>query len=146
MLTTLLSASLLVAVTVVVHVAGIAVLLRRPVNLTSFAQRGTWAIAGLLLRLIWWLLLIHLAEIAIWALFYLWRGCLPDAETAFYFSGVTYATIGYGDVVLGEPWRLLAPVEGLIGILMCSLSAGYLFTVLSHIYQLRHHRSSNESL
>ena len=25
--------------------------------------------------------------------------CLPDAESAFYFSGVTYATIGYGDLV-----------------------------------------------
>ena len=71
-------------------------------------------------------------------LFYLWRGCLPDAETAFYFSGATYATIGYGDVVLAKPWRLLAPIEGLMGILMCGLSAGYLFAVLSHVYQSRH--------
>ena len=55
---------------------------------------------------------------------YLWRGCMPNAEAAFYFSGVTYTTLGYGDVVLAEPWRLLAPVEGLMGVLMCGLSTG----------------------
>ncbi len=53
-----------------------------------------------LLVVTWCLILIHLAEITVWALFYLWAGCLPDAEAAFYFSRVTYATIGYGDVVL----------------------------------------------
>jgi hypothetical protein len=36
-----------------------------------------------------WLVLIHSAEISIWGLFYLWQGCMPDAESAFYFSGVT---------------------------------------------------------
>jgi len=40
-------------------------------------------------------------------LFYLWRGCVTDAETAFYFSAVTYTTLGYDDVVLAKPWRLL---------------------------------------
>ncbi|CAN5711816.1 potassium channel family protein [soil metagenome] len=138
MLTTLLSAALLVAITVVVHAFGISLLLRYSTNLNAHALRSAWPIAWILLRLVWWLLLIHLVEIALWALFYQWRGCLPDAETAFYFSGVTYATIGYGDVVLAAPWRMLAPVEGLMGILMCALSAGYLFAVLSHIYQARH--------
>jgi ion channel len=85
--------------------------------------------------MILWLILLHLAEISIWSFFYLWRGCLPDAETAFYFSGVTYTTLGFGDVVLAKPWRLLAPVEGLIGVLMCGLSTGYFFVIVSRIYQ-----------
>ena len=89
----------------------------------------------MLLRIIWWLVVLHLAEISIWGLFYLWRGCVTDAETAFYFSGVTYTTIGYGDVVLAKPWRLLAPIEGLMGVLMFGLSTGYFFVVVSRIYQ-----------
>jgi len=79
--------------------------------------------------------LLHVAEIAFWALFYLWRGYLPDAEAAFYFSGVTYTTIGYGDIVLAKSYRLLAPVEGLVGVLMCSLSMGYFFVVVNRILQ-----------
>jgi Sulfatase/Ion channel len=73
----------------------------------------------------------------LWGLFYLWRGCMPDAETALYFSGVTYTTIGYGEVVLAKPWRLLGPIEGLMGVLMCGLSTGYFFVVLSRVYQSR---------
>jgi hypothetical protein len=79
--------------------------------------------------------MLHLAEIALWALFYLWRGYLSDAETAFYFSGVTHTTVGYGDIVLAKHCRLLAPVEGLVGVLMCSLSMGYFFVGVNRIFQ-----------
>jgi len=48
-----------------------------------------WPITRVLLRMIWWLILIHLAEISIRALFYLWCGCMPNAEAASYVSGVT---------------------------------------------------------
>jgi hypothetical protein len=72
-----------------------------------------------------------LVEISVWGLFYFWQGCLPDAESAWYFSGVTYTGSGYGDFVLPTPWRKLAPVETLTGLLMCGLSAGLFFTVVS---------------
>jgi hypothetical protein len=49
---------------------------------------------------------------------------------------VTYATIGYGEVVMAKPWRLLAPIEGLTGILMCGLSTGIFFAMVNHIYQM----------
>ena len=82
-------------------------------------------------RVAWRLVLLHLAEIAVWALFYWWQKCLPDAESSLYFSGVTYTTLGYGDLVLPKEWRLLGPVEGLTGILMCGLSTGFFFAVVS---------------
>jgi hypothetical protein len=85
----------------------------------------TWRLIGLA----WILVLLHLAGIAVWALFYWWLHCFPDVESAFYFSGVTYATVGYGDLVLPKEWRILAPVEGLVGILMCGLSASFFFAV-----------------
>jgi len=138
MFSIILSASVLMAVTVAVHAAGIAVMLRGLMRLHALPPTGAWPITRMLLRMIWWLILLHLAEISVWGLFYLWRGCLPDAETAFYFSGVTYTTVGYGDVVLAKPWRLLGPIESLMGILMCGLSTGYFIAVLSRIYQSRH--------
>jgi ion channel len=137
MISVILSACILVTLTMWIHASGIAVLLRR-LRLDALPTRSTWPLIRLLLRMIWWLILIHLIEISVWALFYLWRGCMPDAEAAFYFSGVTYTTIGYGDLVLGKPWRLLGPIEGLIGILMCGLSMGYFFVVVSSAFQSRH--------
>jgi hypothetical protein len=50
---------------------------------------------------------------------------------------VTYATIGYGDLVLPKEWRLFGPVEGLTGILMCGLSTAFLFAILSRMYSAR---------
>ena len=68
---------------------------------------------------------------------------LPDAESSFYFSGVTYATIGYGELVLPKEWRLFGPVEGLTGILMCGLSTAFLFATLSRIYAGRTKTNQN---
>jgi hypothetical protein len=130
-------AALLVAVTVIVHAAGFSLVLRSLIESRAAPPTRAWPIAWLLIRVTWLLILIHVAEITVWALFYLWGGCLPDAESAFYFSGVTYATIGYGDLVLPKPWRMLGPVEGLTGILMCGLSAGLFYALVTRIYVSR---------
>src|SRR5262249_49069287 len=75
----------------------------------------------LLVRIAAVTVLAHLVEILLWAMFFSWKGALPNIEVSFYFSAVTYATIGYGDVVLPQAWRLLAGIEGLTGILMCGM-------------------------
>lgn len=127
------SACVLVGVTVVVHAGGLAALLRLLIISNALLLTQFWPIAWLLVRLTVALILIHLTEIAVWGLFYLWTGCLPDTESAFYFSGVTYTTLGYGDLVLPKPWRMLGPVEGLTGILMCGLSTGLFVAVLGRV-------------
>ncbi len=133
MITKTLTGCVLVAITVAVHAWGLSALQRPLMRSQALLPSGFWPISWLLIRVTWVLLLIHLIEIAVWALFYLWAGLLPDAESAFYFSGVTYATVGYGDLVLQKPWRMLGPVEGLTGILMCGLSTGLFFAVLSRV-------------
>jgi hypothetical protein len=127
-------AFVLVAITVIIHSVGLAVLLQFLLKAQGRLPTSFWAIVWLLLRVTWWLILIHLVEILVWGLFYYWRGCIPGIESALYFSGVTYATIGYGDLVLPQPWRLFGPVEGLTGILMCGLSAGIFFAVVNRIF------------
>ena len=90
----------------------------------------------------WSLLLVHIVEIAVWGLFYFWQNCLPDAESALYFSGASYTTIGFGDVVLPKPWRMFGPVEGLTGILMGGLSAGLFVTLVNSIFAADSSRTS----
>ena len=131
MIAKLLTAWCLLAVTVTIHAAGLSAMLRCVPALARPAETRFWPMTRRLMSVAWGLVLLHLAEIAVWALFYWWQKCLPDAESSFYFSGVTYTTVGYGDLVLPTEWRLLGPVEGLTGILMCGLSTGFFFAVVS---------------
>ena len=137
MVAVLIIAAVLVAVTVAIHAAGLGVILSHLAKSHALPPTQFWPITLLLIRVAWLLILIHGVEISVWALFYRWEGCLPDAEAAFYFSGVTYTTIGYGDLVLIKPWRMLGPIEGVTGILMCGLSAGLFFATVNRIYAPR---------
>jgi len=83
-----------------------------------------------------WIVLLHLAEISLWAGFYVWRNAMPDLPSALYFSAVTYTTTGYGDLVLSEGWRLLGAVEALTGILMCGWSTGFFFAIVNRVYEV----------
>ena len=58
-------------------------------RLTAQLETRFWPVTWLVVRITWWLIVIHLVEIALWALFFWWQTCLPDAEPSFYFSGVT---------------------------------------------------------
>jgi len=131
MLLNLLIAAGLALVTVAIHAVGFDVLLRAMIRSHTLAQSGFRRIALPVIGLTCWLMVVHIIEIAVWGLFYFWQGCLSDAESALYFSGVTYTTVGYGDLVLPKPWRMLAPLEALTGILMCGLSTGLFFAVIS---------------
>jgi ion channel len=135
MFTIILIAGCLVVGSVGIHTVGLSALLRTLVWSHALAKSGFWLVIGLMVGVTCWLLLIHLAEIFIWGLFYFWEDCLPDAQSAFYFSGVTYTTVGYGDLVLPKPWRMLAPLEALTGALMFGLSTGLFFAVVSRWIQ-----------
>jgi voltage-gated potassium channel Kch len=99
---------------------------------------GFMAHSWLLTRIAAVTVVAHLFEITIWAGFYYWREALPNIETSLYFSAVTYATIGYGDIVVSQPWRVLAAMEGLTGILMCGWSGAFFFAAVNRLYVARH--------
>lgn len=138
MLVRILACLGLLAVTVVIHAGGLVAMLRwvrrSPALDESRAASPSSSPTWLMVRVVWGLMALHLLEIGVWGGFYWWREALPDLESALYFSGVTYATIGYGDLLLPEAWRFFAPVEGLVGILMCGLSTAFFFATLSRIH------------
>ena len=133
MLSKLLAAWFLMALCVAIHAGGVASALRwrRPPE----PAQHFWRWTALLVRVAGWMILLHLLEITVWALFYSWTGAMADLPAALYFSAVTYTTTGYGDLVLPEEWRLLGGVEALTGILMCGWSTGFFFLIVSRIHE-----------
>lgn len=132
MVSQLLSGWAVMAVCVVIHATGVTAAvrwLRHPMTLAHHFWRGVW----LFVRLAGWIVFLHLIEVTAWALFYVWRDAMPDLQSALYFSAVTYTTTGYGDLLLPEQWRLVGAIEALTGILMCGLSTGFFFAVVSRL-------------
>ena len=131
MIAKLLIASCLVAITVVIHAGGLGMVLSHVLHSSARTDARFWPITWLLIRIAWLLIIIHLFEIVVWGLFFCWEECLPDAESSFYFSGVTYATLGYGDLLLPKEWRMFGPLEALTGSLMVGLSIAFFFVIIS---------------
>jgi hypothetical protein len=120
------------AASVIIHAYGVTAALRWLRRRKAGSGRiGSWV--WLFIRLAAWIVLLHIAEIAVWAFTYLVMDAMPDLQSALYFSAVTYTTTGYGDLVLPQHWRLVGAVEALTGILMCGWSTGFFFAVVSRL-------------
>jgi hypothetical protein len=118
----------LTAASVVVHVLGLAaltatmrLLLSRLGLLRNAVLRGIATVATVL-----GLFCIHAVEVWLWAAAYLAIGAMPGLDVALYFSIATFSTLGYGDVVPPEAWRVLAGIEGMNGFLLIGWSTAYL--------------------
>jgi hypothetical protein len=76
----------------------------------------------------------HILQIAIWALLFLLLTEFADFATAFYHSAVNFASLGYGDIVMSERWRLLGALEASNGVLMFGLTTGVLITIMNRVF------------
>jgi hypothetical protein len=76
------------------------------------------------------LLFGHLAQVGLWAGFLVLLGALQTYDDAFYFSLVTFATLGYGDLVLA-PNRIFGALGATCGSLMLGWSTALIFAAIS---------------
>jgi len=125
----------LVSVCVAIHTAGMLLGIRW---LKRFWPRrdsdyGPSRTIWLIVRVVYGLLILHLLQITVWAGCYEAFGFFPDFATSFYFSATSYSTVGYGDVLLTQPWRVLGSIEAVTGVLMFGWSTGIIFTVVHHL-------------
>lgn len=75
-----------------------------------------------------------LLESAIWAQTYNYLGSIQQFEEALYFSLVTYSTLGYGDITLGENHRLVSAFEAANGVIMLGWSTAIVVAIIQRIY------------
>jgi voltage-gated potassium channel len=128
---------ILVTLTVIFQGAGIAALIQwiKAQFPDGIHRLGHLRSFFLVVRFTSLLVCLHMFEILLWASFYRWK-CLSSWEAAFYFSAANYATVGAGDLFLKQMWRAMGPVESVTGVLMCGLSASFLFAIVNRLIKL----------
>ena len=62
-------------------------------------------------------------------------GVFDTIEEATYFSTVTFTALGYGDIVLEPPFRLLSSFQAANGLFLFGWSTALVFAVVHWIYQ-----------
>ena len=83
------------------------------------------------------LLLTHLVNIALWAALFCLLGQFTEFDAAYYHSAVNYSSLGYGDIVMSQRWRLLGPLEAIDGIVMFGISTALIFALLQRLMERR---------
>lgn len=94
----------------------------RKVKLLVFAILGIFA-----------LITVH---IWLWAVMYKMLNIneLKTLEDSVYFSTVSFTTLGFGDIVLKDQWRILSGIEAANGIVLLGWSTAFLIEVMGAVY------------
>ena len=129
---------ILVTLTIIFQSAGMAALIQwlKAQFPNGIHRLGPFRSFILVVRFTSLLVCLHMFEILLWASFFRWK-CFSSWEAAFYFSAANYATVGAGDLFLKQMWRAMGPVESVTGVLMCGLSASFLFAIVNRLIQLQ---------
>jgi hypothetical protein len=136
MLSVLLIGSLAILVNLLIQVAGIVVIVGYIARLVDAG--GLVPTIGndikLMSLVLMALLFGHVLQFALWAGLFLYIGEFSDFSAAFYHSVVNFTSLGYGDIVMSEKWRLLGALEAANGILMFGLTTSLFVAVLNRLF------------
>ena len=87
----------------------------------------------LLIASVFWVLLIVTACVWIWAVALWLLPVFITMEASVYFSIVAFTTLGFGDILLPQEWRLLAGLTAVNGLLMFGFLTAMLVEVLRRV-------------
>lgn len=135
MITQLLIGSLVIAISVVAHVGFIVtviVVLRRKGESLASGRRLLKLMTTLVLTTLW-LMAAHSISVWIWSVAFLSVGTFEALEPAVYFSLVAFTTLGFGDIILGEDWRILSGMAAANGLLLFGFSTAFLIDLFAKV-------------
>lgn len=116
---------------IVIHALVMTILLR-PVH--AVGKKHTWhpsvLLTAVMTTTVSILMVAHILEVFVWSLAYFIFHAAPTNARLVYFAFVNYTTLGYGDVVPVERWRLLGPMTAMNGILLFGWSTAVIYAIL----------------
>ena len=90
---------------------------------------GPKLVATLSLALFWTLLMMTVS-VWLWAISLYWLDIFITLEASVYFALVAFTTLGFGDILLPQEWRLLGGMAAANGLLVFGLLTAILVEIL----------------
>jgi len=124
---------------VLVHAAGVRTVTTHVLRRTQvIMQRPTrWEADLLMASIVFMLLALHVVEICIWSAALVYSNLVADWRSAGFFAGNTYTTVGYGNFILPDGWRMLAPIIAMSGLFTFGWSGSVLVDFVRRINEVR---------
>jgi hypothetical protein len=137
---TLLVATIMVAITTLIHFFGLLMLTRlmSGAHTRLRTHEGALRQAGMILLVVFGIFSLHTAQVWVYAVTYRLLGEFSTFEEALYFSTVSFSTLGFGDVTLGVAWRVLGAIEAVNGLVLIAWSTAFLMSVTTRLRLLEH--------
>jgi hypothetical protein len=85
------------------------------------AMMTTWLVFGMIIVMLIWAVALHAL------------GIFTSLEPALYFSMISFTTLGFGDVILPDEWRLLSGFIAMDGFILFGLNTAFLFEALRRL-------------
>lgn len=100
-----------------------------------------WRADSLLAIAIGSLAVVHLVETFLWALPLYLMNIIPKMRDCYYFVLESYTTLGEGNVVLPDPWRLIGPIIAMSGLFTFGWTASVLVNIMTEFGKLDRDRA-----
>ncbi len=115
---------------ITIHSFMMAVVLKVARSHTDIRGYSSVSLAWIMSSTVCVLMAAHLLEVLVWAGLYKSLGVAPAGSENLYFAFVNYTTLGYGDILPAERWRLVGPFAAMNGILLFGWSTAVIFEIL----------------
>lgn len=125
----------LVALMIIIHSIGLIEMSRRlhlrqeELEGRHFDYSAVMLMAGLGSLLV----MLHMIEILIFALFFLSVGALATLEAALYYSASAYATLGADTPFFAQEWRLVGAMEAVMGFILIGWSTAFMVSTVNRL-------------
>jgi voltage-gated potassium channel Kch len=83
-------------------------------------------------------------QILLWGGLFVVLDEFTDLHVAVYHSAVNFASLGYGDIVMSEKWKMLGALEAVVGVLMLGMTSAALMAILSQLIKVQRRALGHE--
>jgi len=135
----LLFGGVMLILIMLVHTAGVRATSNHVLHRSTvlMARPSRWRADVLMSGMVFALLGLHLLEMFAWAASLVYSGLVPDWRMAGFFAGNTYTTIGYGNLILPDGWKMLAPIIAISGLFTFGWSGSVLVDLIGRCQKIK---------